>query len=368
MIEKYNNFVMYPAKCGTPGNIAVSLTRDAMQTPLHFNQAVKTEVPIMYREIKNILLAALISAPLFALAAPQSPSPTAPAESKSVEAQGFKTPDDAAKALLEAARSDGRDQIIAVFGSHDAELLSSGDEVEDKNNRSDFVTLAQEKMAVEKVGEDRAIVHVGNTDWPFPIPLVKNGDSWQFDAEQGRQEILNRRIGRNELSTLGAIRGYEEAQFDYALSDRDGDGVSEYAQKLQSASGKFDGLFWETEDMQPQSPLGPLIAEARAEGYKVKGATEKPSPYHGYYYRILTRQGGNVPGGKYDYIINGNMIAGFALVAFPAQYGSSGIMTFVVNHQGKIFQKDLGPKTAEIAGKMKEYNPDSKWEPVYVPE
>jgi hypothetical protein len=270
--------------------------------------------------------------------------------------------------LLEAARSDDRNQIIALFGSHDAELLSSGDDVEDKNNRSDFVTLAQEKMAVEKIGEDRAIVHVGNTDWPFPIPLVKKGDSWQFDAKQGRQEILNRRIGRNELSTLGAIRGYVEAQFDYAISDRDGDGVSEYAQKLQSEPGKFDGLFWEAESGQPRSPLGPLFAEAKVEGYKIKGATGKPSPYHGYYYRILTRQGGNGPGGKYDYIINGNMIAGFALVAFPAQYGSSGIMTFVANHQGKIFQKDLGPKTDEIARNMKEYNPDSKWEPVYVPE
>lgn len=368
MIEKFNNPVIYPAKCSTPGNVAVSYMRDAMPTPIHFTQAVKTEVPIMYREIKNILLVALISAPLFALAAPPSPASTAPAEAKSAEAQGFQTPDDAARALLDAARSDDRNQIIAVFGSHEADLLSSGDEIEDKNNRSNFVTLAQEKMAVEKIGEDRAIVHVGNTDWPFPIPLVKNGDSWEFDAEQGRQEILNRRIGRNELSALGAIRGYVEAQFDYANSDRDGDGVSEYAQKLQSEPGKFDGLFWETEDGQPQSPLGPLIAEARAEGYKVKGATEKPSPYHGYYYRILTRQGGNVPGGKYDYIINGNMIAGFGLVAFPAQYGSSGIMTFVVNHQGKIFQKDLGPKTAEIAWKMKEYNPDKTWEPVYVPD
>jgi hypothetical protein len=322
----------------------------------------------MSREIKNILLVALISAPLFALAAPPAPAPASSAEAKSAEAQNFPTPDDAAKALVEAARSDDPKQIVALFGSHGSGLLSSGDEVEDKNNRSDFVTLAQEKMTVEKIGEDRAIVHVGNTDWPFPIPLVKKGDSWQFDAEQGRQEILNRRIGRNELSTLGAIRGYEEAQFDYAISDRDGDGVSEYAQKLQSDPGKYDGLFWEPEDGQPQSPLGPLFAEARAEGYKAKGGTGKPSPYHGYYYRILTRQGGNVPGGKYDYIINGNMIAGFALVAFPAQYGSSGIMTFVVNQQGKIFQKDLGPKTPEIVGKMKEYNPDSTWEPVYVPD
>jgi hypothetical protein len=368
MIEKSSKPLTKPAKSGKPGHVVVSPPRDAMPTPIYFTQAVKTEVPIMNRNIINILLAALISAPLSALAAPPSPASTAPAEAKSTEAQDFQTPDDAAKSLLEVARSDDRNQIIAVFGSQDAELLSSGDEVEDKNNRLNFVTLAQEKMVVEKIGEDRAILHVGNTDWPFPIPLVKNGDNWQFDAEQGRQEILNRRIGRNELSALGVIRGYVEAQFDYANSDRDDDGVSEYAQKLKSEPGKFDGLFWEAEDGQPESPLGPLVAEARAEGYKVKGATEKPSPYHGYYYRILTRQGGSVPGGKYDYIINGNMIAGFGLVAFPAEYGFSGVMTFAVNHQGKIFQKDLGPKTAEIVAKMKEYNPDSKWEPVQVAE
>ncbi len=322
----------------------------------------------MNRITLNILLAVLMSVPLSILAASQVPAQAEAADAKSAEAQSFPSPEDAAKALVEAAKSGDSHQIKAVFGSQGAELLSSGDEVEDKNNRSDFVILAQEKMAVEKIGEDRAIVHVGNKDWPFPIPLVKKDDHWQFDAEQGRQEILNRRIGRNELSTLGVIRGYLEAQFDYANADRDGDSVSEYAQKLQSEPGKFDGLFWETEEGQPQSPLGPLIAEARAEGYKAKGTTEKPSPYHGYYYRILTRQGSNVPGGKYDYIINGNMIAGFALVAYPAQYGSSGIMTFVVNHQGKIFQKDLGPKTAEIAGKMKEYNPDNTWEPVEAPQ
>ncbi|MGZ8189723.1 MAG: DUF2950 domain-containing protein [Methylococcaceae bacterium] len=368
MIEKSNKPVTIPAKRDTRRNVAVTPARDASPLSIHFIQAVKTEVPIMNRKIINMLLAALISAPCFALAVSPSPANATPAEAKSAEAQHFSNPDDAAKALLEAARSDDHNQIITVFGSQNSGILSSGDEVEDKNNRSNFVTLAQEKMAVEKIGEDRAIVHVGNTDWPFPIPLVKNGDSWLFDAEQGRQEILNRRIGRNELSALGVIRGYVEAQFDYANSDRDGDGVSEYAQKLKSEAGNFDGLFWEAEDGQPESPLGPLVAEARAVGYKVKGTTEKPSPYHGYYYRILTRQGSNVPGGKYDYIINGNMIAGFGMVAFPAEYGSSGIMTFVVNHQGKIFQKDLGPKTAEIAAKMKEYNPDSKWEPLQAAE
>jgi hypothetical protein len=326
--------------------------------PYYVHSAVKTEVPTMQREIRKLLLAALAAAPLVALAAPGA------AGAGGVEAQRFQTPDDAAKALLDAARNDDRDRLIAVFGSRDADLLSSGDEVEDKNNRAEFVTLAQEKMSVEAISENRAIVHVGHTDWPFPVPLVKTGETWQFDPSQGREEILNRRIGRNELSTLGVIRGYVEAQFDYANADRDGDGVSEYAQKLRSEPGKFDGLFWEAEEGQPRSPLGPLVAEARAGGYKVAGTAEQPSPYHGYYYRILTRQGGAAPGGKYDYIINGNMIAGFALVAFPAQYGASGVMTFIVNHQGKMYQKDLGPKTAQLAAAMKEYDPDGGWESV----
>lgn len=322
----------------------------------------------MNRETKHLILAALISAPLCVHAALPSPANNPAADSLVVTAKGFQTPDDAGKALREAIVNDDSTQLIALFGNQDAALLSSGDDVEDKNNRAEFATLAQEKMRVEPIGEDKAIIYVGNMDWPFPIPLVKIADSWQFDTQQGRQEIINRRIGRNELNTVSAIQGYQEAQFDYANTDRDGDGVLEYAQKLQSEPGKFDGLFWETEEGQPQSPLGPLIAEARADGFKIKGVTEKPAPYHGYYYRVLTRQGKNVPGGKYDYVINGHMIAGFGLVAFPAQYGSSGIMTFVVNHQGKIYEKDLGPKTAEIAEKMKEYNPDASWDQFYAPE
>ncbi|MGH8508221.1 MAG: DUF2950 family protein, partial [Gammaproteobacteria bacterium] len=201
-----------------------------------------------------------------------------------------------------------------------------------------------------------------------PIPMVKSGNGWQFDVEQGREEVLNRRIGRNELSALGVLNGYVEAQFEYANADRNGDGVSEYAQKLRSEPDKFDGLFWDAAPGQPPSPLGPLVAEARAEGYRVSSRANGRSPYHGYYYRILTRQGSHAPGGKYDYVINGRMIAGFGMLAFPAEYGSSGVMTFIVNHQGKIYQKDLGPKTAQIVGALKEYDPDSSWELVETGE
>jgi len=322
----------------------------------------------MYREIKYALFLTLIVLPFVANAEGVSPEPKDTEQTQSVAAKSFPSPDDAAKALIEAVTNDDNNQLIVLFGSAEADLLSSGDEVEDKNNRAEFANLAKEKMQVEPVDENKAVLHVGNADWPFPIPMVKVDGAWQFDAKQGREEILNRRIGRNELNTVEVLRGYVEAQFDYANSDWDGDGVSEYAQKLLSEPGKFDGLFWEAEDGQMQSPLGPLIAEARDQGYDPKGENDDHTPYHGYYYRILTRQGSDAPGGKYDYIINGNMIAGFGLIAFPAQYGSSGIMTFVVNHQGKIYQKDLGPDTAKIVDKIQEYNPDTTWEAFQLAE
>jgi hypothetical protein len=222
--------------------------------------------------------------------------------------------------------------------------------------------MAAQQSSVEHEGADKAILHFGKDDWAFPVPLVKNGGQWMFDSVQGEKEILARRIGRNELNALGVMRGYVEAQVEYAQIDRDGNGVAEFATKLQSDSGKFDGLYWEAVPGQPESPLGPLVAQAKAEGYRLKTGTSQPAPYHGYLYKILTRQGRHAPGGKYDYIINGNMIAGFGLVAFPAVYGSSGIMTFIVNHQGKIYQKNLGPKTAQIATAMKSYDPDASWE------
>ncbi len=319
----------------------------------------------MHRAIQHILLTVLTLAPLSALAAPATQAPPAtPAQQAETEAKRFPSPEDAARALVEAARSNDTNQLAAVFGNRHAELLSSGDEVEDRNNREAFVAMAGEKMGVEKVSDTQATLHVGQADWAFPIPLIKTGEGWQFDADQGREEMLNRRIGRNELSALGVMNGYVEAQFEYANADWDGDGVVEYAQKIRSEPGTFNGLFWEAGPGEPPSPLGPLIAQARAEGYSGKASADKPSPYHGYYYKILTRQGSQAPGGRYNYVINGHMIAGFGLVAFPAEYGSSGIMTFIVNHQGRIYQKDLGPKTREIAAAMKEFNPDPSWKRV----
>lgn len=315
----------------------------------------------MYRTIRNALPAFLILAAAAAHAAPETTaSPATPA-------QTFPSPDAAAQALLQAARGTDSAAFTALFGTEGAALLSSGDEVEDKTNREAFVAKASEKLATEADGDSKATLYAGNDHWPFPIPLAKTGDGWRFDAAQGKEEIVNRRIGRNELRTLGVMNGYVEAQFDYANADHDGDGVAEYAQKFSSAEGQHDGLFWEDEPGQPPSPMGPLVAEARAEGYAIKGGAQ-PVPYHGYYYRILTRQGADALGGKYDYIINGNMIAGFGLLAFPADYGNSGVMSFIVNHQGKVYQKDLGPKTPELARALKEYNPGPGWELVETGE
>ena len=312
--------------------------------------------------IRNILFPMLA---LYAGAAIFAP----PVLAGGAEPQRFASPDEAAAALVKATASgDAGAALSALFGAGHEELLSSGDAVEDKTNHEAFAAMAREKLSTERVGEDKAFLHAGKSDWSFPIPLVKRGGAWQFDATQGEEEIINRRIGRNELSTLGAIQGYVEAQAEYAQIDRDGDGVSEYAQKFASSPGQYDGLFWEAAPGQPESPLGPLFADARAEGYALKGTPEKPTPYHGYYYRILTRQGAAAPGGQYNYLINGHMIAGFGLLAFPADYGSSGVMTFIVNHQGRIYQRDLGLKTAEIARAMKEFNPGPGWEPVGTTE
>lgn len=288
----------------------------------------------------------------------------ASALAESTEPQRFPTPDEAAAALAAAVQADQPVALAGLFGPDHDGLLSSGDPVEDKNNREGFAALAKVRLAIDKTSENQATVLVGDTSWPFPIPLVKQGDGWQFDAAQGEREIINRRIGRNEMRTLSAMRGYVEAQAEYAGNDRDGDGVLEYAQKFTSAPGQQDGLFWDPLPGEADSPLGPLMADAQAQGYALNGNPRQPTPYHGYYFRILTRQGPAAPGGKYDYVINGNMIAGFALVAFPASYGASGIMSFIVNHQGRVYQQNLGPKTADVAKAMKEFNPDPGWEPV----
>jgi len=213
-------------------------------------------------------------------------------------------------------------------------------------------------------GEGKAKLVIGEKKWPFPVPIVKKGNSWLFDTESGREEILNRRIGHNELLAVHACRAYAEAQREYyGMAEPDGDQIPKYAQHMISTPGNKNGLYWPTAVGEKESPLGPLVAKAKEEGYMQprKEGERGPRPFHGYYFRILKSQGPNAPGGKFNYVINGNMVAGYALVAYPARWGVSGVMTFIINQRGRVYQKNLGPKTAEIARKLTRYNPDLTW-------
>jgi hypothetical protein len=266
------------------------------------------------------------------------------------------------KALLEATKAKDRAALERIFGPAVNELCS-GDAVQDAADFEEFSAALARGQNLSKDGEDKSILQVGPERVPFPIPLARKGGKWFFDTEAGKEEILNRRIGENELGAIRVCRGCVAAQYEYYFLDPDGDNVLQYAPRFRSSSGKKDGLYWETRPDEPPSPLGPLAAQASSEGYgkSAAAATEKPQPYHGYLYKLLTRQGEHAPGGKFDYVINGRMVAGFALVAYPVQYGSSGVMTFLVNSNGKLYQNDLGEKTAEIAGAMDTYDIDGSW-------
>jgi hypothetical protein len=268
----------------------------------------------------------------------------------------FDTPQAAADALVQAAASGDESAVLALFGPSGKEIVTSGDAVEDKNRMAKFAELAKQKMEIKKEGANKAIVDIGPDDWPLPVPLVQSGGKWHFDAKQGREEILNRRIGGNELETINLLRGYVEAQEDYASVPRDDSGIRQYAQKFVSTPGKHDGLSWRDADGKPAGPLGDELAKALAEGY-----SDKTKPYNGYYIRPLTSQGPKARLGARDYVWKGAMIGGFAAVAWPANYGVTGIQTFQVNNDGVVYQKDLGPKTGEIAPTIKAYNPDKTW-------
>jgi len=276
--------------------------------------------------------------------------------------KSFSSPEEAVEAAVTAARNNNEKEMLAIFGAGAKGLLFSADAVADKQRREEFLAAYAESHRLVTEGED-TILLVGKQDWPLPIPLVKRANAWVFDTEKGKEEILNRRIGENELYTIQTLLALVDAQREYAMEDRDRDGLLEYAQKFVSDPGKRNGLYWEAKPGEPQSPLGPIMARARSEGYKGQASTTAP-PYHGYYYRILTAQGKNAPGGAYSYLVKGKMIGGFAVVAYPAEYGNSGVMTFLVNYDGNVFQKDLGKNTVTIARSMKEYNVDSTWSEV----
>jgi hypothetical protein len=294
----------------------------------------------------------------------------------------FSSTDDALQALVSAAKDKDRGALAKLFGP-DYEKLLTGDEVEDNKDLEAFSSAASESAQLQKVNDSKFVVTVGQDHWPTPIPLVHKDGKWLFDTKAGLEEALNRKIGENELSAIATCRAYAVAQWEYYTEgDWDHDGVAEYAQRLISTSGKHDGLYWETSEGDKPSPLGKLIAAARAEGYgpqtetpgaagkggaqEKEAVSEERAPYHGYYFKILARQGAAAPGGKYGYVINGNMIAGYAFVAYPDKWGSSGVMTFIINQQGRVYEKNLGPNTAKLAAATTAYNPDPSWKLVKV--
>lgn len=272
----------------------------------------------------------------------------------------FGSAEDAVAALVNAAKAGDRKVLLKILGPAGKDVVQSGDEVADRETRERFVAAYDAKHSLAQK-DGKTILVLGPEDWPFPIPMLNREGKWLFDTKEGKDEIIRRRIGRNELAAIEVSRAYVDAQRDYASLDPEQLGQHVYAQRIVSSPGKKDGLYWPTSEGEALSPLGELAAQASAEGYKV-GQT--PIPYHGYYYRVLNRQGASAEGGAYDYVVGGKMIGGFALVAYPAVYGNSGVMTFMVNHAGDVFQKDLGPKTVAAARKISAFAPDKTWNKV----
>ena len=281
-----------------------------------------------------------------------------------VDQKTFASPAEAIHALVKAAEDGSQEEMLAVLGDDGKDLVYSGDPVQDKTGMEKFVKSYKTKHAIVTEDDKTRILQVGPNDWPMPIPIVNDGGKWRFDTAAGKEELLYRRIGRNELGAIAACRGYIDAQKDYAAEGHDGFPAGIYAQRLMSSSGKQDGLYWETPEGEPTSPAGPFLAEAGGQGYEGEGLGGKSQPYHGYLYRILKAQGAAAKGGAKNYLSDGNLSGGVGLVAYPAEYKVSGVMTFIINQDGVAYEKDLGEKTAEIAKAMTEYNPDSTWHKV----
>lgn len=307
---------------------------------------------ILSRKLKAILTGAVIAS---AVVSPAVAEDTAT----------FATPDEAVSALIEAVKSpDALDAIVKVLGNDGREIAASGDPVQDDARRARFLSSFDEAHVLQKDGEDRSTLVIGKDEYPFPIPIVKTDGKWRWDTAAGLDQLLTRRIGENELSAIEVVRTFVAAQLEYADQSRDGKSI-QYARRLMSREGRKDGLFWPTADGEPDSPIGPLVAKAQAEGYKNKASRENgEAGYHGYVYRMLYGQGKNAPGGARDYIVNDRMIGGFGLIATPADYGNSGVMTFIVNQDGNVFEKDLGPDSSRAAQRIRTFDPDQTWKKI----
>ena len=305
----------------------------------------------------RLLIALRLAAAVMALLA----TAAAPVTAAAAPQKTFATPAAAVDALIAANRGNQIAQLLSILGPDGLKLIRSGDPVADRRGRVLFVAAYDQAHKLDYEGDRKAILIVGADEWPLPIPLVREHDRWRFDTKAGAQEILDRRIGRNEISVIEVCRAYVAAQREYFAKKLGPDGLAEYAQHFMSRIGRRDGLYWPVKAGEEESPLGPLIARARAAGYRPGTPHPKPRPYYGYYFHILTGQGQKAPGGAKNYIVNGHMTGGFALVAYPATYGDSGVMTFIVNSNGIVYQKNFGPKTRRIAGGIMQYDPDPSW-------
>jgi hypothetical protein len=317
-------------------------------------------------QIKSIAVVLLLATAQLANAAQPAPATQKTVAQKAAAQKAFATPEEAAKALTEALRKDDEKSLLAVIGQSSGNWLSSGDEIEDRREKEKFLAAYDRKSSISQATTgDKAILLVGEDDWPFPAPIVRKGKGWVFDAVAGREEIINRRVGRNELDAIQTLLAVVDAQREYSSGDPDGNGFHDYARRFLSSKGKKDGLYWPVQAGEPLSPLGPLVGAAAREGYGKKSGGgkggAKPAAYHGYRYRLLESQGKNAPGGAYSYLVGGKMIGGFAIVAYPAKYGVSGVMTFLVNHDGVVYQRDLGKSTEADALAMRRFNPNQKW-------
>jgi hypothetical protein len=290
-----------------------------------------------------------------------------PASAAVTKQKTFISPEKAVLALVDSLKKNNQIALTALFGPNSGKLVSSGDPVDDQSSRERFLAAFEESQRLDREGKKKAVLVVGKNEWPFPIPLVMNKNRWRFDTKAGMQEILDRRIGRNELDTIQSCLAIIDAELEYAMNDYDGNGLLDYAAKFLSDPGKKNGLYWQTGEGETPSPLGELVVKAKATGYLNKKSGEGPSPYHGYLYRILTGQGKHAEGGAYDYMVRGHLLGGVAVIAYPAQYGASGVMTFIVNHDGIVYQKDLGRKTAETAFAIKLFDPGPGWKKVESP-
>lgn len=337
-------------------------------TPRHPSSEAMTTISAfrVARVLAAIACALALAAPPTDVLAQGAPKAAA---AKRLPAQAsYASPEDAAKALYDAVKSDDLKAIYMALGPGSGKVIFSGDRVADDAMRNDLVSAWDKAMTIDRTGSDtKATLLIGPNGTPFPFPLVKDAGGWHFDAKAGANEVINRRIGENEISAIKVCLAYVDAQREYVQRDSDNDGVMAYAQKFLSSPGKKDGLYWPTAAGESPSPLGPMVADARSQGYGKGGksaqgkATGARAPFHGYYYRILTSQGKDARGGAYNYVVNGKMIGGFALVAYPARWGVSGVMTFTCNHDGVVFERDLGTRTAEIAAAMTSFNPDKSW-------